>query len=75
MDEATIVVTVLVVRTKPDNPRLPLGRVGGDSNRYFFLPDADYQKTVEALTAAGFKSGDRLLDSLSWPRGPQDSDG
>lgn len=64
MDDETIVVTLLSVRTKPGNPRLPMATFTGDGGRYFYLPGATYPETVKALRAAGFEMGDRYTDAI-----------
>ena len=65
MNDQTIVVTILTVRIKPDDPRPPKATVTGDSGGYYYLPGADYSETVRALAEAGFKLGDRFWDAVN----------
>ena len=40
------------------------GEVCGDGGRYYYLPGADKDQTVKALTKAGFKMGEGLLRTV-----------
>ena len=68
-DKRNVQVVILTVTMGPQEQTGSMGTIGGNSGLYYYLPGAGLAEVRSALTKAGFKVRDRILDAIEGAAG------